>query len=75
VLNQEFTAGKPNEKWVTDITCVACVATGEGWLYLASVMGLYSRKIVMLAHERSHDKRIWCCKRSSRLTAASGPME
>lgn len=43
VLNQEFTASKPNEKWVTDITYIA---TGEGWLYLASVMDLYSRKIV-----------------------------
>lgn len=43
VLNQDFTASKPNEKWVTDITYVA---TGEGWLYLASVMDLYSRKIV-----------------------------
>lgn len=43
VLNQDFTASKPNEKWVTDITYIA---TGEGWLYLASVMDLYSRKIV-----------------------------
>lgn len=43
VLNQNFTASKPNEKWVTDITYVA---TEEGWLYLASVMDLYSRKIV-----------------------------
>lgn len=43
VLNREFTASKPNEKWVTDITYIA---TGEGWLYLASAMDLYSRKIV-----------------------------
>ncbi len=43
VLNQEFTACKPNEKWVTDITYIP---TAEGWLYLASVMDLYSRKIV-----------------------------
>jgi transposase InsO family protein len=43
VLNQDFTASKPNEKWVTDMTYVP---TGEGWLYLASVMDLYSRKIV-----------------------------
>jgi putative transposase len=43
VMNQEFTASEPNEKWVTDITYVA---TLEGWLYLASVMDLYSRKIV-----------------------------
>lgn len=43
VLNRQFTATKPNEKWVTDITYVQ---TGEGWLYLASVMDLYSRRIV-----------------------------
>lgn len=43
VLNREFTASKPNEKWVTDITYVS---KSEGWLYLASVMDLYSRKIV-----------------------------
>lgn len=43
VLNQEFTASKPNEKWVTDITYIP---TAEGWLYLATVMDLYSRKIV-----------------------------
>lgn len=43
VLNQQFDAEKPNEKWVTDITYIP---TDEGWLYLASVMDLYSRKIV-----------------------------
>lgn len=43
VLNREFAASKPNEKWVTDITYIS---TSEGWLYLASVMDLYSRKIV-----------------------------
>lgn len=43
VLNREFEATKPGEKWVTDITYVWTV---EGWLYLASVMDLYSRKIV-----------------------------
>jgi putative transposase len=43
VLDRQFTATKPNEKWVTDITYVQ---TGEGWLYLASVMDLFSRRIV-----------------------------
>ncbi|QJD85264.1 DDE-type integrase/transposase/recombinase [Cohnella herbarum] len=42
-MNKEFTASKPNEKWVTEITYVS---TDEGWLYLASVMDLYSREIV-----------------------------
>jgi transposase InsO family protein len=43
VLSQNFTATAPNQKWVTDITYIP---TREGWLYLASVMDLYSRKIV-----------------------------
>ncbi|NOU74202.1 IS3 family transposase [Paenibacillus sp. LMG 31458] len=46
VLNRQFKALAPNKAWVTDITYIA---TGEGWLYLASVMDLYSRKIVGFA--------------------------
>jgi len=43
LLNQNFTAKYPNEKWVSDITYIA---TGEGWLYLAVVMDLYSRAVI-----------------------------
>jgi putative transposase len=43
VLDQSFVATKPNEKWVADITYIP---TDEGWLYLATLMDLYSRKIV-----------------------------
>jgi len=43
LLNRDFGASRPNEKWVTDITYVA---TKEGWLYLATVLDLYSRRIV-----------------------------
>ena len=43
LLNQNFEASAPNEKWVSDITYVS---TREGWLYLAVVMDLFSRKIV-----------------------------
>lgn len=42
-LNQQFSVSKPNEVWVADITYIP---TDEGWLYLASVMDLFSRKIV-----------------------------
>lgn len=34
---------RPDEVWVTDITYVE---TGEGWLYLAGVLGLYSRRLI-----------------------------
>ena len=43
LLDRDFEASKPNEKWTTDITYVW---TGEGWLYLAMVMDLFSRRIV-----------------------------
>lgn len=43
LLNRQFEVGEPNIAWVTDITYVQ---TGEGWLYLAAVMELYSGKIV-----------------------------
>lgn len=43
LLQQDFTATKPNEKWVSDITYIA---TDEGWLYLAVVLDLYARCVV-----------------------------
>ena len=43
LLQQDFSAIKPNEKWVSDITYIW---TDEGWLYLAVVMDLYSRMVV-----------------------------
>lgn len=42
-LNREFHATAPNQKWLSDITYVP---TDEGWLYLAVVMDLYSRRII-----------------------------
>ena len=43
VLNREFNPPKPNQAWVSDITYVWTV---QGWLYLAVIMDLYSRRIV-----------------------------
>jgi putative transposase len=43
VLNRKFNVIAPNLVWVTDITYIA---TQQGWVYLASVMDLFSRKIV-----------------------------
>ena len=42
-LAQDFTATAPNRKWVTDITYLA---TAAGWVYLAVVLDLFSRKVV-----------------------------
>lgn len=46
LLQQDFTAQLPNQRWVTDITYVW---TAEGWLYVAAVLDLFSRRIVGLA--------------------------
>jgi len=43
LLNQNFKTTAPNKVWVTDITYIPC---REGRLYLASVMDMYTRKIV-----------------------------
>ena len=43
LLQQDFSADRPNQKWVSDITYIA---TEEGWLYLAVVLDLYSRLVV-----------------------------
>lgn len=43
VLNREFQADGPNRKWASDITLIP---TGEGYLYLATTMDLWSRRIV-----------------------------
>jgi putative transposase len=45
-LKQNFTVEAPNKVWVSDITYIG---TQEGWLYLAIVMDLFSRKIVGLS--------------------------
>ena len=42
-LTRDFIAPAPNRKWVTDITYLA---TAEGWVYLAVVLDLFSRKVV-----------------------------
>ncbi len=43
VLEREFEAAGPNQKWVADFTYIW---TAEGWLYVAVVLDLYSRRIV-----------------------------
>ena len=43
LLKQEFHVDEPNKVWVTDITYIWTI---EGWVYLASVIDLFSRKVV-----------------------------
>jgi putative transposase len=43
ILARDFTASKPNRKWAADITYVP---TDQGWLYVAAILDVYSRKII-----------------------------
>jgi len=52
VLDREFSAQQPNQKWVSDTTFIY---TKQGWLYLATVMDLFSRKIVGWSMSKHND--------------------
>jgi transposase InsO family protein len=43
VLKRTFSADQPNKAWVGDVTCIP---TRSGWLYLAVLLDLYSRKVI-----------------------------
>ena len=46
LLNQKFEVSKPNAIWLSDITYIK---TLDGWLYIAAILDLFSRKIVGLS--------------------------
>lgn len=56
-LAQDFKSHKPDEKWVSDITYIW---TSAGWLYLAVVMDLFSRKIIGMAMGNRITKELVC---------------
>ena len=49
LLNRDFTASRPNEKWVTDISYIP---TDEGFLYLSVIKDLYDKSIVAYRYAR-----------------------
>jgi putative transposase len=55
LLDQDFTASRPNEKWTGDITSVW---TYEGWLYLAVVLDLFSRRVIGWAMATTQDETL-----------------
>jgi putative transposase len=55
LLAQNFTTSQANEKWVTDTTYIP---TKAGWLYLVTVLDLYSRMIVGWAMGEQHDAKL-----------------
>lgn len=57
VLDRQFAVNHADRAWVTDTTFIP---TRQGWLYLATVMDLYSRKIVGWAMGNHNDRSLVC---------------
>ena len=55
LLQQDFSAAAPDRRWVTDITYVP---TGEGWLYVAAIVDLFSRRVVGWAMQERMDRSL-----------------
>lgn len=55
VLERDFTATAPNRVWVTDITFLW---TKQGWLYLAAILDLFSRRVVGWATSENVDRHL-----------------
>jgi putative transposase len=55
LLERDFTAIKPNASWVTDITFIW---TLQGWLYLAVIIDLFSRRVVGWSTSRNVDRHL-----------------
>lgn len=55
LLGRNFTAEAPNRKWVADITGIR---TRSGWLYLAGILDVYSRRAIGYAMDGSRDERL-----------------
>lgn len=55
VLERNFDVALPNTAWVTDVTYVW---THEGWLYLAAILDLFSRRVVGWAASANNDRAL-----------------
>ena len=55
VLERNFNPGKPNQAWVSDITYVR---THEGFLYVATVLDLFSRRVVGWSMDKNIDRHL-----------------
>ena len=68
VVQRDFAAPTPNTVWVTDVTYVW---THEGWLYLAAILDLCSRRVVGWATSANNDTALalaaWARAKSSRM--------
>ena len=49
LVERDFSAERPDELWLTDLTYIA---TDEGWLYLCSILDVFSRRLLGWSHRR-----------------------
>jgi putative transposase len=57
LLGRDFTATAPDKKWVADVTYIP---TEQGWLYLAVILDLFSRKVVGWAAAQNFNRDLVC---------------
>jgi putative transposase len=55
ILARHFSVAEPNRAWTTDVTAIA---TDEGWLYLAPMLDLHSRRVVAFSGSDSNDTEL-----------------
>jgi putative transposase len=70
LLARKFEVASPNTAWVTDITYVA---TLEGWLYLAAIIDLFSRKVVGWAMSEGMERQLCLSALDMALKARQPP--
>ena len=72
LLEHDFTADQPNQKWAGDISYTW---TREGWLYLAVILDLYSRRVIgwAVSDRMKRDLAIRALKMAMRHKYATGP--
>ena len=71
LIEQDFSAHAPDQKWVSDITYIW---TTEGWLYLAVVMDLYSRAIIGWSMNARMTQQLVCDALTMALFSRGFPM-
>jgi len=70
LLKRNFQAKSVNEKWVGDVTYIL---TDEGWLYLAVVLDLFSRKVIGYALGARNDARLACAAHKMAVLRRGSP--
>jgi putative transposase len=70
LLDRNFTATEPNQKWVGDITGIP---TAQGWLYLAVILDLYSRLVVGWSMSAQRDETLVECATSDGAFTSASP--